>query len=173
MKDNHPPVGAPAFCGDFATADIFDALRDRALQIEAPLLHFGGRRRFAGRCSTLLANENPEAIAKAVSEGGAGRILLIDGRAAMDQACLGEIMAKRARDGGWSGVIVLGAIRDSLPIAALDLGVMALRTTAKRPFGCGPTGGRNIPIAIGNCVVEAGAALYVDDDAVLLVADSQ
>lgn len=159
----------PAFSGAFATADIFDDFRERAEMIDLPLYHFGGIQRFAGPCSTLVATENPQAIAEAVGEPGRGRILLIDGRAVPDLACLGEIMTQRAFAAGWSGVIVFGAIRDSEAISRLPFGVMALRTTAKRPFGTGASGQRDVDIRLNELKIRPGDSVFADSDAILVL----
>ncbi|ADI03968.1 ribonuclease activity regulator protein RraA [Streptomyces bingchenggensis BCW-1] len=36
-----------------------------------------------------------------------------DGRASLHTALLGDLMAERARDNGWAGVVILGAVRDA------------------------------------------------------------
>lgn len=173
MQPEKTLAAFPAFNADFATADIYDSAPERVEQIDLSLRHFGGRRKFAGLCSTLRATDNPQAIADAVREEGRGRVLVIDGRAVPDCASFGEIMATRAREAGWAGVVVVGAIRDTGPIAAMDLGVMALRTTAKRPFGTGETGVRDVPVEVGGTTVVAGAALYADEDALIQIAPQE
>ncbi len=65
-------------------------------------------------------------MAEAVKEPGNGRVLLIDGQGALHRSLLGDRLAQLAADNGWSGVVVMGAIRDVEIIEAIDIGVQAL-----------------------------------------------
>jgi regulator of ribonuclease activity A len=174
MPMGDAPAGITDHPGDhdhansFSTADIFDAAPDRVTMIDAPLLHFGGRRRFRGACATLVAHGDAQAIGDAVRLAGEGRVLVIDGRDLPDLACLGEIMVQRMVDAGWAGAIVFGALRDSHAIAQLPIGVMALRTTAKRPFveGVGVAG---TTIDVAGLSIAPGMTIVADEDAVLVL----
>lgn len=96
-----------------------------------------------------------------------GRILVIDGSGS-DLACLGDMLATRAMNNGWSGAVVFGAVRDTAVLSTLDFGIAALRTTAKRPFGHEP-GTRGVTINTSGATIAPGDMIFVDQDAVLVL----
>lgn len=151
-----------------SNADRFDSAPGQYVQLDINVRHFGGRDVFSGPVSTLRTGSNPATIRQAVDEPGLGRVLMIDGRASPDLACLGDMLSGFACENGWAGAIVLGAIRDSAAISKLPWGVIASRTTAKRPFG-DVLGERGMNIVVGDVVVQEGDAVFVDRDAVLLL----
>jgi regulator of ribonuclease activity A len=171
LPANRPPDGAPAFSDAFATADIADALPNRTSLLDAAFRHFGGKKYFAGRCSTLVLTDDPQSIANAVAEDGGGRVLVICGRAHPQFACIGDRLAALAARSGWAGCVIIGAVRDSESLKHIDLGVAALRTTALRGYGVASPGERDGTINFAGVAIVAGTALYADGDAVILVAD--
>lgn len=152
----------------FATAELFDSAPDRYRQLDFPFRHFGGLWRFSGPCSTIRAGSDPVTIRQAVDEPGNGRILVIDGRARPDLACLGDLLAGRALASGWAGAVIVGAVRDTAVLAGLDFGVVALRPTAKRPFGDQP-GERDVALRFEEVTLTPGDVVFVDQDAVLVL----
>lgn len=154
---------------DCATSDLFDAMPDQVAICTLPFLDYGGVPIFAGRCSTIRASDDPQAIFDAISEPGDRRVLVIDGSAVPDSACLGDKLARRALEGGWVGVIIAGLVRDSAVLRTLPLGIRALGTTARRPFGRGNGAERDIPFVLGGAMFRPGAAVHVDADAVIVI----
>ncbi|MCZ9339877.1 S-adenosylmethionine--2-demethylmenaquinone methyltransferase, partial [Streptomyces sp. TRM76130] len=61
---------------------------------------------------------------EALSRPGQGRVLVVDGAGSLRTALLGDAMADLARDNGWAGVIVHGAVRDVARLREADLGVL-------------------------------------------------
>lgn len=154
----------------FATAELFDSAPADYRQLDFPFRHFGGLRRFSGVCSTLRAGTDAATIREAVDEPGEGRVLVIDGSAHPDLACLGDLMAARALASGWTGAVIIGAVRDTLALGELDFGVAALRTTAKRPFGDKP-GERDVVLDLGDVALAPGDMVFADQDAILILQD--
>lgn len=158
-----PPEG-----GTVSTSDLFDAAPEAYQLCDLPFRHFGRTRQFSGRCVTIRQVDETSVLRAAIFEAGEGRVLIVDGGSVPQLACLGDIMARRARDNGWAGVIVAGAIRDSVALSDIDLGVLALRTTAKRPFGTAPGAERDVALTLGGAIVRTGDWVFVDEDAVLV-----
>lgn len=156
-----------------STADLFDADPTGVDVCALPFNDYGGRVRFHGPCSTLVASNDPSAIAQAVSEPGGGRVLVIDGSAVSDCACLGDVLGGRAADNGWAGVVVAGLVRDSAALAALPLGVRALGTTARRPFGHDGGAQRDVALTLGGVLFKPGLVVVVDEDAVIIFPGSE
>lgn len=151
----------------FSTADLYDSAPERFRMCDLPFRHFGGVRRFAGPCVTLVASDSPVTVADVLAEPGTGRVLIIDGRATPAFACLGDRLGARALNNGWTGVIVAGAVRDTAILATLPIGVLALRTTAMRLFGTGRGGARDTMLTLGGIEIRPGDVIYADEDAVL------
>lgn len=80
---------------------------------------------------------------------------------------MGDVLAGLAVKNGWAGVVIHGAVRDSVAIDELEIGMKALGATARR----GKTdlgGGRDIPIWFGGITVHPGDWIYADRDAVVV-----
>jgi regulator of ribonuclease activity A len=68
---------------------------------------------------------------------------------------------------GWAGIVALGAIRDSAAIDALNFGVKALGTIARRAEA--EVGGEtDIDLTLGRVKVRSGDWIYADQDAVVV-----
>lgn len=150
-----------------STCDLCDRFEDRVRVLDLPLRDYGGRIAFAGRVSTVKALEDNSLVREAVAEPGEGRVLVIDGGGSLRRAMLGDMLADKAVANGWSGVLVQGAIRDSVALARLDLGVKALGTcplkTDKRGQGL-----RDVPVRFGGVEIRPGDWLAADEDGVIL-----
>src|SRR5690606_41944913 len=80
----------------------------------------GRRRVVAGPIRTLKVHEDNALVRSALEERGKGCVLVIDGGGSLRAALVGDQLAALAIDNGWAGIVVWGAIRDSVAIAALD-----------------------------------------------------
>ena len=157
--------------GTFATADLCDAHEDRVRVLVAPWRAYGGRRTFCGEVSTVRCFEDNSRVREAVHEPGRGRVLLVDGGGSLARAMLGDLLAAKAVENGWNGVLVLGAIRDSSAMAAMDLGVKALGTVPCKTERKG-AGERDVSLSLGPVAVHPGQWIYADGDGVI-VAESR
>ncbi len=151
------------------TADLCDA--HPSVAVAAPLLRaFGGRRAFAGRVATVLCLEDNSRVRDAVGEPGEGRVLVVDGGASLQCALLGDLLAEKAVQNGWSGVIVNGCVRDTRRLGELDLGVLALASNPKRSEKRGH-GERDTPVRFAGVTFHPGDYVYVDEDGLLVSAE--
>jgi regulator of ribonuclease activity A len=151
----------------FATADLCDAHEGAVRVLLLPLRDFGARIAFHGEISTVRAFEDNSRVREAVHEAGRGRVLLVDGGGSLARAMLGDLLAAKAVENGWAGVVLAGAIRDSAAIAAMDLGVKALGTSPRKTERRG-LGERDVTLTLGGIEVRAGQWLYADRDGVLV-----
>ena len=151
----------------FQTADLYDAHGDR-LQVCAPLLrHYGGNGRFSGSIVTIRCFEDNSRIAEMVETAGHGRILVVDAGASLRYAVLGDRLAQKAVDNGWSGLVIHGSIRDSGPISQMPLGVMALATNPRKTVKRN-VGEVDVIIQFGGVTFHPGAWLYADEDGIVV-----
>ena len=51
---------------------------------------------------------------------------MIDGAGSLRRALVGDMLAELARGNGWSGIVVYGAIRDSVAIGNLQIWLLKL-----------------------------------------------
>ena len=153
----------------FSTADLCDALDDRARIAKPGFRRFGGRSRFSGSISTVKCFEDNSLVRTALEEQAEGRVLVVDGGASMDCALLGDMLAAMAASNGWSGIIVNGCIRDSAVIAGIDIGVRALDTHPRKTVKRG-VGERDIAVRFSDITFIPGEFVYVDEDGILVTA---
>lgn len=107
-------------------------------------------------------------IHAAMSLAKPGDVLVIDGKGDQTSALMGTIMMTACKQLGIAGVIVDGAVRDSLEIDEMDFPVFSVGTNPN-----GPTkniGGRiGHPISCGGVSVSAGDFVLADADGVVVV----
>lgn len=152
----------------FSTADLHDANEDLVAVCDAQFRSFGRRPCIAAPCVTFKVFEDHRLVRDHIAATpGDGRILVIDGGGSMRVGLLGDTMAERAMRNGWIGAIVFGVVRDTPALDALDFGVKALGTTARR--GRLETGGLvDVPVMFGGVEFRSGWWVYADVDAVLV-----
>lgn len=137
-------------------------------QIAEPLFRsFGGVQLFSGSITTLRCFEDNSMIKKILSEPGSGRVLVVDGGGSHRCALLGAKLAETAYKNGWQGLIIYGCIRDSLPIAQLPIGLLALHP---HPLLChGKDGGdRDGLITIAGVNFRKDHFVYADADGIIV-----
>lgn len=158
---------------DFLTSDLVDAHEgDPAAQLRScalPFRQFGGRARFHGPARTLRTFEDNAALKSLVSKPGDGAVLVVDGGGSLRSALVGDVIAAIARDNGWAGLVLWGAVRDSVALATLDIGIKALGTN---PWKSGKTGHGHIdgPVSFGGVTIRPGDWIYSDEDGLLVSA---
>lgn len=149
------------------TADIYDAhhqiLQVCALQFRS----FGRHAFFSGKAETLRTFEDHTPVLNLLSEAGNQRVLVVDASGSLRIGVMGDRLAEIAVANGWAGVVINGAIRDSVGIAGLAIGVKALGTTARRGWQQ-TTGERGPTVSFGGVTIESGDWVYADVDAVLV-----
>jgi regulator of ribonuclease activity A len=152
------------------TCDLCDLHDAQVRVLDLPLRDFGGRLAFNGLVSTIRAAEDNSRVREAVAEPGLGRVLVIDAGGSTLRAMLGDLLAAKASENGWAGVVVFGVIRDSGAIGGLNLGVKALGTCPRKTDKLGE-GERDVDVEFGGIRIRPGDWLCADEDGVV-VADT-
>lgn len=150
-----------------ATADLFDEHADRLQVASAGFRDFGGRIRFHGEIATIKAYEDNSRVREAVGSPGKGRVLVVDGGASLQRAMLGDMLAQKAVDNGWSGIVINGCIRDSAAIASMALGVKALGTVPAKTQKQGE-GLAGVVVRFAGVVFTPGHWLCADEDGIVV-----
>lgn len=149
------------------TADLSDIEGDRLLPCSLPWQSFGGVRSFAGTVATVRCRDDNGLVRDALSQPGQGHVLVVDGGGSPVTALVGDVLAGLAQQNGWGGIVVHGAVRDVLALAALRIGVLALGTNPRRGRREG-TGEHGVPVTFGGVTFDPGCQLFADEDGVLV-----
>ncbi len=85
------------------TADIYDE-HEADIQVCEPIFRdFGGHVRFSGPICTIKCHEDNSLVRELLGNPGKGRVLVVDAGGSMRCAMLGDILAQKGVDNGWSG----------------------------------------------------------------------
>jgi 4-hydroxy-4-methyl-2-oxoglutarate aldolase len=107
-------------------------------------------------------------IHAAIALAKPGDVLVIDGKGDQTAALMGTIMMTACKKLGLAGVVIDGAVRDSLEIDEMDFPVFSVGTNPN-----GPT--KNVPgrighaISCGDVTVRAGDLVLADADGVVVI----
>jgi len=154
----------------FKTADLYDVYEENLQVCQPGFHHFGGHRSFHGRIATLKCFEDNSMVSKLLGEPGLGRILVVDTGGSHHCAMLGDILAQKAVDNGWAGIVIFGCIRDAAEIGAMPLGLMALAAIPRKSVKKG-LGEAGIPVKFLGVTFRPGEWLYADQDGIVVLAE--
>lgn len=150
-----------------ATADLYDEFGDDLQSVPMQFRDFGGRTAFQGPIRTIRCLEDNALVKSTLATPGDGAVLVIDGSGSLNTALMGDMIAESAVANGWAGVVIHGAIRDSVAIRGLDLGVKALGTNPRKSAKLG-AGEVDVDLEFGGVAFAVGKRLYADEDGILV-----
>lgn len=107
-------------------------------------------------------------IHAAISLARPGDVLVIDGKADQTAALMGTIMMTACQKLGIAGVVIDGAVRDSLEIEEMGFPVFSVGTNPNGPTKLVP-GRIGHPVSVGGVTVHAGDLVLGDADGVVIV----
>jgi len=152
---------------DFKTADMCDA-HSEIIRIALPgMLSYGGNSRFTGRIITLKLFEDNSLLRDMLNSSGEGQVIVVDGGGSMRCALLGDMLAGKAVNNGWNGLVINGCIRDSADIATMNIGIRALGTHPLKSVKRG-IGEANVPVSFSNVEFVPGNYLFADEDGIIV-----
>ncbi|GAA3757628.1 ribonuclease E activity regulator RraA [Microbacterium kribbense] len=150
-----------------STADLWDERGDQLSALPTQFRDLGGRVRFSGPARTVRCLEDNVVLAGVLETPGDGAVLVVDGAGSLACALMGDRIAGLAVAHGWSGVIINGAVRDSVALADLPLGIKALGTNPRKSGKAG-SGAADVEVTIGGVVIRPGAMITADEDGVVV-----
>jgi len=151
----------------YITADLVDAHADVVRSCEVQFRQYGKRSRFNGPIRTIKCANDNALIKQAVSSAGNGAVLVVDGGASLSSALVGDLMAGMAQKNGWAGLVILGAIRDAVALADIDIGIKALGSNPWKSKKDG-AGQVDVSVSFGGVEFVPGSWVYCDEDGVLV-----
>jgi len=149
-----------------STPDLADA-NGEARAIELQFSNYGGRKSFAGQAVTIKCHEDNSLLKACVAEEGRSRVIIVDGGGSLRRALLGDMLAGKAAENGWAGVVINGAVRDVDEINGIELGVKALGCCPLKTDKLG-VGQRDITVNIGGVEVSPGDYICADNNGVIV-----
>jgi 4-hydroxy-4-methyl-2-oxoglutarate aldolase len=148
---------------------IFSDINGRRGALHGRVQALRPRMKLAGPAFTIEVRPGDNLmIHAAMALAKPGDVLVIDGKGDQTSALMGTIMMTACRQLGLAGVVVDGAVRDSLEIDEMDYPVFSVGTNPN-----GPTknnGGRiGHPVSVGGVTVNPGDFIIGDGDGVVVV----
>lgn len=149
-----------------STADLVDEMGASLQSVSLQFRNFGGHTRFTGPIRTVKCFRDNALLKSVLATPGGGAVLVIDGEGSLESALVGDIIAGLGVDNGWAGIIVHGAIRDSVEIGTLPIGVKALGTNPWKSSKEG-TGETDVPVTFGGVTFVPGHTVWSDEDGIV------
>ena len=151
------PIVTPDLCDDYPEVQV----------VEPGFRNYGGISAFGGEIVTVKCFEDNSVVKAQVALPGEGRVMVVDGAASKKVALLGDMLAEKAAENGWAGLIINGCIRDVDIVSTTALGIQALgthpRKSEKRDLG-----DLNVPVAFGGVTFHPGHYVYADNNGIVV-----
>lgn len=151
-----------------STPDLCDDHADQVRVVTGLHWHsYGGRERFGGRIATVKCFEDNSRVKETLAAEGDGRVLVVDGGGSLRNALIGDMIATKARDNGWAGIIIFGACRDVDVLPDIDFGVFALGCVPRKSVRRGE-GQADLPVQFGGVTFRPGDHVYADANGIIV-----
>lgn len=148
-------------------ADLYDDYGDISQTCSTQFQDYGAIRRFSGPIRTVQCFRDNQLFKELLNQPGNGAVVVMDGSGSLESALMGDMIAASGLKNGWAGVVILGAIRDSVAIGKMDFGVKALGVNAAKS-NKDATGKVDVVVEFGGVRFEPGHWVYCDEDGILV-----
>lgn len=148
------------------TPDLCDQFPDVRV-VEPGFNNYGGNKAFGGEIVTVKCFEDNSVVKEQVGQAGHGRVMVVDGGASKRHALLGDMLAEKAANNGWAGLIIYGCVRDVDEIGNTALGVQALGTHPRKSEKRG-LGDLNVPVTFHGVSFHPGHYVYADNNGIIV-----
>lgn len=133
--------------------DLYD-LYPEQLQLADPIFtNYGAKTIFFGEIVTVSCFNDNSKVKELVATDGTGKVMVVDGKASLTKALLGDMLAEKAVKNGWQAIVINGCIRDAGTISTLPLGVKAL--------GCNPIKTEKLGVGDINLTVKFAGITFI------------
>jgi regulator of ribonuclease activity A len=133
--------------------DLFDEFGDQLYLAKQPFQNFGKKSIFYGEIVTVSCFDDNSKVKEILATNGQGKVLVVDGKASMNKALLGDLIAENAVKNNWQAVVINGCIRDAGTINTLNIAVKAL--------GCNPIKTEKLGIGDINITVKFAELTFI------------
>ena len=151
---------------NYITPDLCDEYPE--VEVLEPMFNnFGGKESFGGEIVTIKCHEDNSLVKEQVGMPGNGKVMVVDGGGSLRNALLGDMLAEKAAENGWEGLVIYGCIRDIDVIMETDLGVQALATNPRKTEKKG-LGEMNVPVKFAGVQMNPGNFIYADNNGIIV-----
>ena len=154
-----------------STPDLCDDNPDSICVLEPMFASYGARDSFCGKIVTIKCFEDNSLVKENVAKPGAGKVLVVDGGGSLRRALLGDLIATKASDNKWEGIIIYGCVRDVEVLANIDIGIQAIGSVPLKTEKRG-VGELNVPLRFGGASIVPGDYIYADINGVIVSPDN-
>lgn len=151
------PIVTPDICDDHPEVQVVDP----------GFRNFGGVEAFGGPIVTVKCFEDNSVVKELVAKPGKGRVMVVDGGGSNRCALLGDMLAEKAADNGWAGLIIYGCVRDVDVVGKTSLGVQALGSHPRKSNKRG-VGELDIPVTFCGVTFQPGHYVYADNNGIVV-----
>ncbi len=151
----------------YSVPDICDEFLEEISVLEPLFSSFGGKQRFSGEIITIRCFEDNSVLRDVVRTEGRGRVIVVDGGGSLRRALFGDMLAAKAEENGWQGVVINGCVRDVEILETIDLGVKALNCHPVKTDKRGE-GQLNVPVSFAGVFFKPGQYLYTDQNGTVI-----
>ncbi len=149
------------------TADLCDAY-ESACVFPGRFYAYGGADTCLGPAEVITTEDDNSLVAATLREPGLGRVLFVDNSGSIDCAMVGGDLARAAHENGWQGIVVLGAIRDTVELRQVPIAIYARGTCPRKSVKRG-IGTLGKPADLGDVAVHRDDIIAADPDGIVLV----
>ena len=150
------------------TADLCDA-HDAARVIDRRFFNYGGTDVAIGPAELISTDNDNSLVSQTVREPGNGRVLLVDNGGSTSCAMIGGDLGRAAHENQWLGIVVNGAVRDSVELCEVPIPIYALTSCPRKSVKRG-IGVRGEPMDFAGVEVRPGDIVAADADGVIVIA---
>lgn len=147
--------------------DISDLLHPKVQYLDPIYKSFGSKNNFNGIIKTVKCFEDNSLVRDKVCSDGTGCVLVVDALNSK-RSMLGDLLAAKAVENGWQGLIINGFIRDSVAINKMNIGIKALGTFPLKTIKKG-IGEMDIELNFSGVNFIPENYLYADEDGVIVI----
>jgi len=156
-----------------ATAHLADAYvrMDRTVRCAPPNVRgLAPTMRCVGRCVPTRHAGSVDIFLEAIAGASAGDVLIVDNDGRLDEACVGDLIAREAKQAGLSGMVIWGLHRDTTDLLDIALPCFSMGALPNGPLRARPRHRQaRITSMIGTCLVSPDDLVVGDADGVLFL----
>lgn len=151
----------------FTTPDLYDKYLQCLQVADSGLIHFGLHSTFYGQAVTISCPNDNGLVGELVRTNGKGKVLIVDANSSINYAFLGDMLAQKAYENGWEGIVINGCVRDIEILKQIPLPVMALGNTPRKTEKKG-LGSKVEAVSFLSTVITNGSWIYADLNGLLI-----
>jgi len=151
----------------YSVPDICDEFPGDIQVVEPEFSNYGLQWNFHGEITTLKCFEDNSLLRELVAAPGRGGVIIVDGGGSLRCALLGDLLAAKAAENGWAGLVINGCVRDVEILRSIDLGIRALNCHPAKTEKRGE-GQLNIPVRFAGVRFHPGQFVYADANGIVV-----